>query len=114
MLSKTLDADNKEVAKDVAVYGQLFSSCGSVLFDVATGEVVSCALETFGDYAYKTEHLPVRIDTDEWLRRYPGEDIAAGHDILDFGYWMKSGKYEPPCEDWRKDREAMQKEEKGN
>jgi hypothetical protein len=45
--------------------------------------------------------------------RYPGEDIAVGHDILDFGYWMKNGKYEPPCADWRKDREWMIAEEKG-
>lgn len=95
------------------VYGQMFSSCGRVLFDTVTGEVVSCSLET-GKRAYKGGHLPVRVDVDEWRRRYPGEDIAAGHDILDFGYWMKNGEYEPPCEDWRKDRERMIEKEKGD
>ena len=41
------------------------------------------------------------------------------HDILDFGYWYRrrpkaeDGRrhqvavYEPPCEDWRKEREEM-------
>ena len=94
------------------VYGQLFSSCGSALFDVETGEVVSCNLET-GTGGYKKAHLPVRVDVAEWKARYPGEDVAAGHDILDFGYWMKNGKYEPPCEGWRRDRENRVTEEKG-
>jgi hypothetical protein len=40
-----------------AVYGRMFKSCGSVLFDVSTGEVVSYDLET-GEGGYKKSHLP--------------------------------------------------------
>ena len=32
-----------------------------------------------------------RLDADEWRAFYPGEDISAGHDILDFGSWDTNG-----------------------
>jgi hypothetical protein len=41
-----------------------------------------------------------RLDADEWRAFYPGEDISAGHDILDFGSWDTNGHYEPPEQDW--------------
>jgi hypothetical protein len=42
-----------------------------------------------------------RLDADEWRSFYPGEDISAGHDILDFGSWDASGEYVGPEMDWR-------------
>ena len=68
--------------------------------------------------------MPFKVDVDEWRLRYPGEDIEGEHDILDFGFWYYAvadgnenaatnrTRYEPPCENWRLEREAMIKEEK--
>ena len=89
--------------------GKLMSSCGSVTFDVSNGAVLQCDLDP-EDYPEATR--PRVVDVDEWLRRYPGESKALPneHDILDFGYWMDEGKYEPPCETWRLEREALRKD----
>lgn len=86
----------------------LFSSCGQLEFDTDTGRVARCALSR--DFGPK----PVRVDVEEWHKRYPGEDIVAaggGHDILDFGLWFRDGHYDGPCEGWRTDREEMLREE---
>ena len=83
----------------------LQSTYGSLSFDTETGRVLSCSL----DRAFGAK--PDKIDVAEWRKRYPGEDMEGSHDVLDFGYWMRSGKYEPPCEEWRLDREARIKEE---
>lgn len=88
------------------VTATLASSHGSLTFDTATGSVKQCSLEkSFGP-------RPMRIDVDEWQARYPGESIVGEHDILDFGYWLRSGKYEAPCEDWRLEREERIRQEK--
>jgi len=43
-----------------------------------------------------------RLNVSEW-RRYYIEELASGvcHDILDFGYWLSDGSYEPPEHSWR-------------
>ena len=90
----------------------LCSSLGHIGFDVATGKVLPGMSEFDGE-------LPEEIDVAEWARRYPGEELKPGdaHDILDFGFWLRAKpgeerRYEPPCEDWRKEREEMIAEEK--
>jgi len=78
----------------------LHSSFGDVVFDAATGFVVSHTLEPdFGPAPYK-------VDVDEWRLNYPGETLSGSHDILDFGYWFRKpgetkATYEPPAEEWR-------------
>ena len=89
--------------------GTMTSSHGEVDFDVNTGAVLGVR-DYDSDDSYLSELA--RVDVEEWKREYPGEDIANRHDILDFGTWEKSGKYEGPCWDWRRDRGRMQEEEK--
>lgn len=89
----------------------LFSSHGKIEFDVDSGFVTATEL----DRAFTGR--PYKIDVDEWRLRYPGEDMEGEHDILDFGFWLRAKpgeeqRYEPPCEDWRKEREEMIAEEK--
>lgn len=45
-------------------------------------------------------HDIVRVDVAEWKHTYPNEEFN-GCDILDIGYWMADGTYEPPVLDWR-------------
>ena len=86
------------------------SSCGGVDFDIDSGVVTDCRLTLDG---YPVGTRPAVVDVDEWRRRYPGEwgMLDRQHDILDFGYWTDAGLYEPPCEDWRRDRENMLRED---
>ena len=96
----------------------LIGSYGKVEFDIESGFVKSVELDR--DFGCK----PYKIDVDEWRLRYPGEDMEGEHDVLDFGYWChkrakgEDGRrhqvavYEPPCEDWRKEREEMIAQEK--
>jgi hypothetical protein len=78
----------------------LRSSHGLIVFDADDGYVVDFDLDDeFGP-------VPVKIDVEEWKRRYPGELPGGGtHDVLDFGYWYADGRYEEPAEGWRTDRE---------
>lgn len=75
---------------------------GTLICCTVTGNVISydrenSAWEKPGDgYDNIT-----RLDADEWRTFYPGEDISAGHDILDFGSWDSSGVYVGPEMDWR-------------
>ena len=91
----------------------LCSTYGKVEFDIDSGFVTAAELDR------EFTGRPYKIDVDEWRLRYPGEDMGGEHDILDFGYWYRrrpkaeDGRrhqvavYEPPCEDWRKEREEM-------
>ena len=81
-------------------YGTLFSSNGEVTFSVPGGRVVKSRSDWIGG------PMPTRVDVDEWQRRYPGEDVTVGHDILDFGLWF-CDTYYPPCESRRKGRETQ-------
>lgn len=89
--------------RDVA---RLMSTYGTVVFSTSGGAVTGCHLvHGFG-------RKPVKIDVAEWRRRYPGEPMEGDHDILDFGYWVRNGTYEAPCEEWREDREKRIRAEK--
>ena len=44
-----------------------------------------------------------RLDVDEWRAYWPGGDLFAGHDILDFGSWDTDGVYVGPEIDWREE-----------
>lgn len=90
--------------------GKLISSCGSVTFDADNGVVTECDLDPED---YPSDDCPAVVDVDEWKLRYPGEwsILPNEHDILDFGYWKRDGTYEPPCENWRLDREERIREE---
>lgn len=84
-----------------------YSSCGTLVFDADTGEVYPGYTNLDADFG----EIPIRVDLEEWIHRYPGEDIADGNDILDLGLWFADGRYEPPCESWRIERDEMIKAE---
>lgn len=69
----------------------LESSHGTLVAN--TAGIVEDGSEFFPDFP---SHTPARLDVEEWKKRYPGEE-PTGHtwDILDWGYWTTSGKYEP-------------------
>lgn len=74
-------------------------SHGSMVVDASTGVVLKWNHSGDGDYKDI-----VKIDLDEYRRTYPGPGgIMARIDVLDVGYWDKSGAYEPPAEHWRKE-----------
>ena len=94
--------DNQELPTGFT--GGLCSSHGTFIFDIRDGNIVYLDLDCVGFGG-----IPVKVDVEEWKLRYPKEHhkLAEAHDCLDFGIWFADGKYEPPCEDWRKDREKM-------
>lgn len=81
--------------------GVLISTHGEVTFDADTGDVLEVERYTSGD-----ELDIARVDVAEWKRTYPGEHIAASHDILDFGTWDRNGVYDGPSLEWRRERLA--------
>lgn len=89
---------------------------GDLICDVATGNVVE--YQRGGDWEKEGDGYDniTRLDADEWRATYPGGDISAGHDILDFGSWDSSGLYVGPETDWRfnfwLDREDIQLSDK--
>jgi len=81
--------------------GVLLSTHGEVTFDAGTGEVLQVEPYKSGD-----ELDIVRVDVEEWKRTYPGEEVAAWHDILDFGTWSRDGRYAGPDPEWRREYRA--------
>ena len=77
-------------------YGTLFSSNGEIVFRVSDGKVVQSKSD------WTEDPMPTRVNVDEWAETYPGEDVAAGHDILDFGLWFDE-TYFPPSAEFRKE-----------
>lgn len=79
------------------------SSHGEITFDPRTGRVLADELEYGdGDDDFNELNKPVRFDVEEWKKRYPGKSLVGIYmDILDIGYWMPDGRYEPPADDWR-------------
>jgi len=77
-------------------------SWGELVCDVKTGNVVRYNRED-SDWEKEGDGYDniTRLDADEWRRTYPGGDITAGHDILDFGSWDTDGVYVEPKWDWR-------------
>lgn len=84
---------------------------GNLVCDIKTGNVVRYDREN-SDWEKDGDGYDniTRLDADEWRRTYPSGDIAAGHDILDFGSWDTAGVYVGPEWDWRfnlwRDRES--------
>jgi hypothetical protein len=92
-----------------------FGNYGDLTCDANTGEVLTYHAE---DDAYGPDDPEgqgyrdvERLDVKEWRDTYPGEELADGrHDLLDFGFWTKGGKYEPADESWR---EAFRQDREG-
>ena len=84
------------MAKRVIKYGTLFSSDGEIVFRVSDGKVN----KSRSGWVY--DQMPTRVDVDEWRKKYPGEDVDAGHDVLDFGLWFDETYY-PPDPGFRKE-----------
>lgn len=74
---------------------------GDLICDAATGNVVE--YQRGGDWEKEGDGYDsiVRLDVDEWVDYWPGGNLFAGHDILDFGSWDSDGHYEGPEMDWR-------------
>jgi hypothetical protein len=53
---------------------------------------------------------PVRVDVPDFVR-WLGFPVDRDVDVLAIGYWMENGKYEPACDDWRKEYKAMRIED---
>lgn len=85
----------------------IYSSHGELSADVDTGDVVSSMLYVPVDPEAKPLLQIARFDVDEWERHY-GRPPALRIDILDLGYWLHDGTYEPPVHDWRAEFRAPQ------
>lgn len=82
----------------------VFSSHGSLVFDSVTGK---CDATNF--HPDSPGGQPDVVDVAELVTAY-GElrDSELGYDILDVGYWTADGTYEPPCAEWRTERDDIQ------
>lgn len=76
-----------------------YSSLGSFTFDPNTGKVLNSALDA-------EMATPIRVDIEEY-KKYYGTEFNEGVDILDIGYWMEDGSYEPPENDWREEKKQL-------
>jgi hypothetical protein len=76
---------------------------GELICDGLTGNVIE--YQRGGDWKKTGDGYDkiTRLDADEWRNYYLGEDISAGHDILDFGSWDAEGTYVGPEMDWREE-----------
>jgi hypothetical protein len=77
------------------------SSNGELGVNPSTGGVIYCHLDTGGDECIE---LITAFDLAEYKKHY--SIVLDAHlpeciDILDLGYWLKDGSYEPPAGDWR-------------
>lgn len=75
---------------------------GTLVCDTVTGVVILYDRDN-SDWEKEGDGYDniTRLDVDEWRRTYPGGDISAGHDIIDFGSWDTDGVYCAPEWDWR-------------
>lgn len=95
---ETDDNGDKPEDKPVSKTLTIFSSNGELCVDVSTGLVDKGA----SDY-YDTDELKhiSQFNIEEFCVFWNCEPQDG--DILDFGYWMDNGTYEPPAMDWRLD-----------
>ncbi|CAB5238004.1 hypothetical protein UFOVP142_68 [uncultured Caudovirales phage] len=76
---------------------------GSVTFCGETGLVFEVCRPDGVEAGPRHEYASIlRFDLGEFKAKYGCLDDC---DILDIGYWTVTG-YEPPCEDWRADRDS--------
>lgn len=89
-------------------YGTVHSSGGTLRIRLDTGELVG--MTDVVDKGYSRTFLNItRFDLDEYREYYT--DVGDSHaddsfDILDLGYWLEDGTYEPPAQDWRNEVKA--------
>jgi hypothetical protein len=85
---------------------------GDLFCDPETGSVEYSRRRLEEGGRWLRRHHP--LDVDEWRKFWPGGDLFAGRDILDFGTWAIDGSYCGPEMDWREslleDRPELQKE----
>lgn len=61
---------------------------------------------------YTGENPPVRFDVVEWIRYHKQAEMPTSLDILDIGYWLVDGTYEPAVDDWREMRVKIELEDR--
>lgn len=78
------------------------SSGADITADVHTGFMVKAELHNPDDDEYQDLKQIDRFNVAEY-GQWLGRPLANGDeaDILDIGYWMRNGYYEPPVEDHR-------------
>jgi len=78
------------------------SSHGEFLATAPSGRVAKMRIGLDSDAVWPVDERPIRFDTAEW-ERYYNTLILDGQviDILDIGYWMCDGSYEPPIDEAR-------------
>lgn len=75
-------------------------------FHEETGEVWYRSVIDRGHVMKKVDRIDVEEFNEHYKDVYNGRTpsvVANGIDILDVGYWLKDGTYEPPEADWRKE-----------
>lgn len=72
------------------------SSHGVLTVDSVTGHVIECSGE---DYITDIS----RFDLKEYTEYYGISEPPSYIDILDLGYWTRTGVYEMPEADWREE-----------
>jgi hypothetical protein len=81
--------------------GVVHSSGGDITIDLVNGKVLSFELDG-EDPEYREVFENIRnFDLKEYVEHYPDEAGETQFDILDLGYWLKDGYYEPPEPDFR-------------
>ena len=91
---------NQSIQGNTAIVSSTF---GKFRFDVTTGMVV-------GDASLEDRDDPIlKVDIDEYRTTYPDRNMSPGDefDILNFGYFLTSGRYETPAFDWREEKDFM-------
>jgi len=76
-------------------------SHGECIVDVESGRVRQVHDEHGTADSGEYERI-LRFDVGEWSAAYPSGRLAGSRvDILDLGYALKNGAYEPPVAEWR-------------
>jgi len=85
------------------------SSGGTFTIHSRTGEVLRWSPEVEDDADYTGYRNIVRFNLDEWREHYhwPEGTLPNGYDVLDLGFWLRDGTYEPPDDDWRHVHESL-------
>lgn len=78
---------------------KVFSSGGEILCDL-NGKVLEVILSSDYEKEYDLLREIERFNMSEW-DNYWKQERQKTYDILDLGYWLKDGKYEPPSLEWR-------------
>src|SRR5262245_58665451 len=88
-------------------YIRIRSSNGMLLANLEDGTVIHCAMDEDGEGIDQIRRFNL-IEQMQYRNQRLYE--TESYDILDFGYWTKDGKYEPPADDWREMMKKMAEE----